>query len=127
MAFNENKPLVNSPLNSAEIRNNFQHLKEVVSKEHTWDDKDPTNAQHKLDEIKGTFTGSVQNSLNGGVALEKGCSVTMPTTIKGVTGNVYDMQSLLQALINQSHTHGLATYGGTMNCNCNCDCNCDKN
>ena len=47
MAFNQNKPAANGPLTSAEIRDNFQHLKNAIAKEHNWSDTDPNVVTHK--------------------------------------------------------------------------------
>lgn len=129
MAFNENKPLVNSPLNSAEIRNNFQHLKEVVSKEHTWDDKDPANAQHKLDEIKGVFSGATQRDTVNGydyvTGSNKGGTQGLETyyhhVIKANLENgEHSLKSILQELITKAHSHQVQRH--LYNCNCNCNC-----
>ena len=131
MAFNENKPLVNSPLNSAEIRNNFQHLKEVVGKEHTWDDKDPANAQHKLDEIKGVFSGSKQGATqsSGAAYYDKenmrGFGVSLLNTAPGIKADRYSLQEVLEKLVESSHTHSAQWHA--FNCNCNCNCNCGGN
>jgi len=47
MAFNQDKPVANGPLTSAEIRNNFQHLKNAIAKEHNWSDTDANVVTHK--------------------------------------------------------------------------------
>lgn len=129
MAFNENKPLVNSPLNSAEIRNNFQHLKEVVSKEHAWDDKDPTIAQHKLDEIKGVFAGATQRDTVGGYDYTTGGGVFdryYHHVVKaGIQDGQHSLKNILQELITRSHSHNVER--NLYNCNCNCNCNCGGN
>ena len=133
MAFNENKPLVNSPLNSAEIRNNFQHLKEVVSKEHTWDDKDPANAQHKLDEIKGVFSKSKQGAINSGASASYGkkgtgtAYISLFNTTPAISEGQYSVQEVLEKLVESSHYHAAQGHSFALNCNCNCDCNCGGN
>lgn len=46
-------------------------------------------------------------------------------TIPGIPGGSYQLQTLLQMLVNCSHTHALSQ--GTAYSNCNCDCRCDCN
>jgi len=60
MAFDQNKPVANGTLSSADIRNNFQYLKDAISKEHNWSDTDVNAITHKLRNqlfiSSGTFT-----------------------------------------------------------------------
>lgn len=126
MAFNQNKPTPNSPLNSAEIRDNFQHLKTAISQEHTWDDNNAEIAQHKLDTINATFTGSKQANLGGGSYQNRDVYYyDLLKTASGVKEGKYSLQDLLQQLVDRSHAH-VAT-GFLVNCNCNCNCNCGGN
>lgn len=97
MVFRQNKPTPNSPLKSAEIRDNFQHLKTAISKEHTWDDNNAEIAQHKLDTINETFTGSKPANLGGGSYRNNSVFYyDLLKTASGVEAGKYSLQALLQ-------------------------------
>ena len=126
MAFNENKPVTNSLLNSTEIRENFKHLKGIIAKEHTWSDNDAESSKHNLDEIFLVVSGSTQDELSGGARISgvtKGDWLNFHKTSKGVSGDRYSIQKLLQELVDRSHQHSL----GSVSFNCNCNCNCGGN
>ena len=128
MAFRQNKPTPNSPLNSAEIRDNLQHLydgseslKTALKKEHIFDEANPENLKHKLDEIFVSVSSSTQANLAGTASISGGSSgnfVDLHRTTAGIQQNKYSVQSLLQELVNRSHGHGMGRY--SFNCNCNC-------
>jgi hypothetical protein len=69
MAFDQNKPTANGSLVSSDVRNNFQHLKDAISKEHNWSDTDANSITHKLDVLKGKqlFTSSGTFTVPAGV------------------------------------------------------------
>ena len=124
MAFNENKPLTNSPLNSTEVRDNFQHLKKAIAKEHLWSDSESESIRHNLDEIKEVFTGSTQRDTLSGYDYTTGSgnlSALYQHVFKGEleTGE-HSLKSILQELITKSHFHQVER--NLYNCNCNCNC-----
>lgn len=70
-----------------------------------------------------TVTASTQSNLNPTVSgFPSSYGVTMLNCIQGLNAGTYVLSSLLQSLVNRSHTHTLVTKTGS---NCNCDCNCD--
>lgn len=110
MAFNENIPAANGPLTSAEIRENFQHLKNAIAKEHNWSDTDANAVTHKrgkqLFTSSGTFTvpngiTQVWVSMAGGGGGGGGSS-------NGLTGGTSSFGSYLSC---SGGTGG--TFGGT--------------
>lgn len=121
MAFDQNKPAANAPLVSVDVRNNFAHIKGAISKEHGWDDTNPASSSHRLDQINVVLTGSQQANWTGSPAVNAGAgaSGTVLTQVSGVTAGTYNLQNILQQLVNRSHAHGSQTF------NCNCNCNCD--
>lgn len=124
MAFDQNKPQQNAPLASADIRNNFQHIKNAISQEHTWSDANAGAIKHNLDTISVAVTGSTQNDIYPGGSIS-GTLVGNFTELNqytGVAGGDYSIRSLLQDLVNRSHTHGLTTVSGNCVCDCNCQC-----
>jgi len=129
MAFDQNKPASSSTLSSTEIRNNFQHLKNAVSKEHNWNDSDPNASTHKLNIMSATVSGFTQRDVTHGVTSDRALVYDYTTgsgeltkyyshTDTGIPAGTYTLQSLLQELVNRSHQHRVerALY------NCNCDC-----
>lgn len=121
MAFDQNKPANNAPLVSADVRNNFIHVKNAISKEHVWDDANPANTAHRLDQINAVVTGSTESTWTGSPGAPGGKGAVL-TRIAGVTAGQYTLQSLLQQLVNRSHTHGSQAFTNT-----NCDCRCGDN
>lgn len=130
MAFNENKPVHNSDLSSSEIRENFKHLKQALSKEHAWNDSNPASSTHRLDQMKISVGGSQQGATRswGGFSKYghnkndiKDISLGLVETNSGLGAGNYTLQNILQHLVNCSHSHYMTTV--SMNCNCNCDCN----
>lgn len=124
MAFDQTKPVANSTLASADIRNNLQHLKNAISKEHNWSDTDPNGTTHKLEAMGITVTASTQGSIGTGGALANtyynySNGVTILNQQTGVAAGTYTLKSLVQELVNRSHVH--STSGIYVNCNC---CNC---
>lgn len=139
MAFNENKPVHNSDLSSSEIRENFKHLKQAVSKEHAWNDNDPNSAYHRFDQMRTTVGGSTHRNIAAG-GYDYTTGVHDPTQTKwGTVGLIrdihhtfqtlgtgnYHLQDILQVLITNSHVHQIER--NYYNCNCNCNCNCGGN
>lgn len=127
MAFNENKPVHNSNLSSSEIRENFKHLKQAVSKEHAWNDSNSDSTSHRFDQMRASFGGSTQGATRSSgdfVFADKKTLNTLQTDPATGAGN-YSLQEILQHLINCSHRHSQQTL--TFNCNCNCNCNCGGN
>lgn len=131
MAFDQNKPAQNGSLVSSDIRNNFVHLKNAMTVEHVWDDNNPGNTKHRLDQIKTSVTGSTQREFVGVASSSNGYdSVTGSGNVtgyydhvtEGVPANTYTLQSLLQELVNRSHRHKVELRYSNCNCNCNCDC-----
>jgi len=125
MAFDQSKPAINAPLASVDVRNNFQHLKTAINKEHAWDDANPANTTHSLDQIKGTVSGSTQRDTATGIDSVTGAGNVVNTyrhVNNGVTANTYSLQGLLQELVNRSHRHSVDQI--LTNCNCDCNCNC---
>ena len=129
MAFRQNKPTPNSPLNSAEVRDNFKHLEEGIGTEHVWDNNDPKLVKHKLDEINANVTqGSAQrNTVNGYDSTTGAGTLTRfyHHVNKGTAVGVYSLQNLLQELVIRSHSHSVER--NLYNCNCNCNCDCGGN
>jgi hypothetical protein len=126
MAFDQNKPAANAPLASADVRNNFQHLKEAISQEHNWSDTDANAITHKVDVIEMTVTGSTQGTMGptSNLTLESGMippvtaqHINIPAS-SGVAAGSYTLQDVIQRLVTKSHAHGYNTY--TYNCDCNC-------
>ncbi len=127
MAFDQNKPANNGTMASVDMRNNFIHIKNAVDKEHVWDDANPANTTHRLDQIKGTVTGFTQkDTASGGFDYQTGTGNTyslITHSVNGVAANTYTLQSLLQELVNRSHQHIIEKHFYNCNCDCNCDCN----
>ncbi|MDF2927886.1 MAG: hypothetical protein K0Q75_124 [Anaerospora sp.] len=123
MAFDQNKPANNGTLASVDMRNNFTHIKNAVDKEHVWDDADPANTTHRLDQIKATVTASTVPNWQGNPSVFEGpASGSVLTQVTGIPAGTYSIQALIQALVTKSHTHGNQSMAVT---NCNCTCNCD--
>lgn len=126
MAFDQNKPVSNGTLSSTDVRNNFTHIKNAIAKEHRWDDVNPANTSHRLDQITAVVTGSTQrDTSSGGHDYTTGSGDLKSYyfhVANGVAANTYSLQSLLQELVNRSHRH--ETELRLSNCNCTSDCNC---
>jgi len=119
MAFDQNKPLTNGTLSSADIRNNFQHLKSAIAKEHNWSDSDPNASSHNLDAIKLDIAASTQGGISTGGSVRGGATVL--NQVAGMSGGTYTLKKIIQELVNRSHEHSTSS----LVCNCNdCDCNC---
>lgn len=121
MAYDQNKPANDAPLVSADVRNNFVHIKSAIAKEHGWDDANPTNTSHRLDQINVALSGSQQGNWAGNPAILSSASATgaVLTQVSGVVAGTYTLQNALQELVNRSHVHGSQKL---VNYNCNCDC-----
>lgn len=128
MAFDSNKPAVDSALSSADMRNNFQHLKNAIAKEHHWNDGDAGASSHRLDAMSVGVSGSLQGNVTSGGSIgevsNSAGSVPVLNQVAGISGGQYTLQTVLQELVNRSHAHGAANI--TYNCNCNCDCGDDS-
>lgn len=125
MAFDQNKPANNEALVSADVRNNFIHIKGAISKEHVWDDSNPGNTAHRLDLMKVVATASTQRDIAAGVDYTTGSGnigTLINHTDQGITANTYSLQGILQELIDRSHRHRIEQR--LSNCNCNCSDNC---
>ena len=128
MAFDQSKPANNAPLVSADVRNNFIHIKSAISKEHGWDDVNPVNTFHRLDQMNVVVTGSTQRDIGaGGSDYTTGSgniNISYEHTNQGIAANAYTLQGLLQELVNRSHRHVIENR--LSNCNCNCNCSTDS-
>lgn len=118
MSFDQNKPANNAPLVSADVRNNFIHVKNAISKEHIWDDANPGNTSHRLDQMNVWVAGSTEATWAGNPGGPGGVGSVL-TRIVGVPAGGYTLQNLLQQLVTRSHTHGGEAFRNT-----NCDCRC---
>ncbi|MBP2636000.1 MAG: hypothetical protein H6Q72_1907 [Firmicutes bacterium] len=118
MAFDETKPANDAPLVSADVRDNFVHIKTAISKEHVWDDNNPQNTSHRLDQINAIVTGSKETSWSGSPKAAGGAGSVL-TRVVGVAAGTYTLQNLIQQLVTKSHTHGGQVFGNTQ-----CDCQC---
>lgn len=125
MAFDQNKPAASASLTSADVRSNFAHLKNAINKEHGWDDANPANTTHRLDQINAVVTGSTVPNWQGNPSVFGApSSGSVLTQVTGIPAGTYSIQALVQALVAKSHTHGSQGMT-TTNCNCNCDCTCN--
>jgi hypothetical protein len=125
MAFDQTKPTTNGPLVSADVRDNLQHLKGAIAKEHNWSDTNPNASTHNMDVMNITVTGSTQRDTASGYDSSEGSGniVTYVLhSIDGVPANTYSLRALLQELVNRSHRH--TTHAIFTNCNCACACDC---
>lgn len=124
MAFNQDKPVQGSTLSSSELRDNFQHIKNAVGKEHVWDDANPGNMRHRVDQIGLSVTGSTQrDTAYGGVDSTTGSGALSRLYYhihNGVPAGNYTLQGLLQELVKRSHFHTIEN--NKYNCNCDCQC-----
>ncbi len=121
MAFDENKPAINAPLQSSDVRDNFQYLKNFISKEHKWGDPNPDNdGKHNITVI---VQGSTENDAIDYTSGNGTSYKIIDHVGSGITGNTYSLQTLLQELVSRSHRHLKEKYYFTDdNCNCNCQC-----
>lgn len=73
-----------------------------------------------------TVTKSTQGAISPSMSasFSKYEQIATFTVNTGIGAGTYTLQTLLQQLVNRSHTHSSKTISGS-NCNCNCDCNCD--
>lgn len=126
MAFDQSKPANNAVLSSADVRDNFQHIKQAFQVEHNWNDASASASTHKLDAINLTVTASAQEDVAVGdpraisTSTMSIGSVNFLNQSAGIAAGSYTLNSLLQDLVNRSHSHSVSTW--TTNCNCNCDC-----
>lgn len=65
-----------------------------------------------LDEVNSSGSGNISST-----------TYTF-STIPGIAAGQYTLQTILQRLVNASHTHKTAKGTVSKNCNCDCDCNC---
>lgn len=100
-----------------EIDNKIQNLKNgLLSNKVT-----VTRSTAGIDKIKCDATTTSSGS---------GSNVSTTTTNyylnteNGIGAGEYNIQDLLQKLVNVAHTHKISTSKTTSQCNCNCDCNC---
>lgn len=81
-----------------------------------------------------TFTASTQaqyyniisgaSSYSGGTLGSGGITQAWDYVYTGVPAGTYTLQSIIQQLINKSHSHTSYLYYYNCNCTCNCDCTC---
>lgn len=129
MGYQNEKPKLNSPLNSAEVRGNFEFLKKGIKKEHRWDDQKPETLEHNLDEMKAVVPQPevAQRYTTGS---HKGYDFKYTKMIyhhipEDSSSGSRSLQDILQELVKRSHSHSFETnlYGSNCNCNCNCSGN----
>lgn len=72
-----------------------------------------------------TLTKSTQSSINPSVSssMPSSYGITVANVKAGIAAGTYKLQTILQLLVNISHSHE-SVYRNGSNCVCDCDCNC---
>ncbi len=73
--------------------------------------------------VVNNVVGTIDTTTNSGSGHLTSTTYSFSTT-PGIAAGTYSIQSILQQLINLSHSHKTAK--GNTNYNCNCDCNCSS-
>lgn len=76
--------------------------------------------QAKIDGYIGSYDSELPSEGTGNVSSTQ----YVLSTNTGMPAGTYTLKSLLQSLINLSHSHTIAKGTTYSNCNCNCDCDC---
>lgn len=76
--------------------------------------------QAKVQGYIGSYDSNLPSSGSGNVSSTQ----YVLSTNTGMPSGTYTLKSLLQSLINLSHSHTIAKGTTYSNCNCNCDCDC---
>lgn len=100
-----------------EIENKIQNLKNgLLSNKIT-----VTRSTAGIDKLK---CDTVTSSSGSGSNISTTTTDYYLNTENGIGAGEYNIQDLLQKLVNVAHTHKISTSKTTSQCNCDCDCNC---
>lgn len=71
------------------------------------------------------LTKSTQSAINPSVSsgMPSSYGITVASVKAGIAAGTYKLQTILQLLVNMSHSHE-SVYRNGGNCVCDCDCNC---
>lgn len=74
--------------------------------------------------IVTNISGTIDDNTNAGSGNISSTTYTLVTK-SGITAGTYNLQGILQGLIDLSHSHRTTKGVSSWNCNCKCNCTCD--